>query len=502
MHVVTPKKMKELEEQSEAAGVTCAQLMENAGRAAFACIQARYGLVGKRIVILCGGGNNGGDGYVLARLCCSAAVASVSIIAYEPPRSELAKEMAARLPDAVRCGTGDDAHALLQDADIIVDALFGTGFHGMLPLAAARLLALGEEGAVRVAMDLPSGCDAKEGGCDPAAFQANLTICFGAVKTGLLNLPARGRCGVLEEADIGIPAQLYEDSDVMETMTPQEAVGQMPPRTAQSHKGSFGRLLCVCGSVPMSGAAVMSVKSALRCGTGLTTLAAPRDVVRNIAAALTENTFLPLPQTSDGYLSHEAAAVIVGALTGATACLIGCGLGTGEGARTVVRAVLENASCPVIVDADGLNCACTDIDILRTASCPVILTPHPGEMARLMQKDTAYVQQNRLQCAREFADRLGATVVLKGVGTLIAAPGERTYYNATGNAGLAKGGSGDVLAGMIASFVAQGLRPFDAAVCGVCLHGYAADLVAAHTSMQGMLPTDLLAQLPLLFQGN
>jgi ADP-dependent NAD(P)H-hydrate dehydratase / NAD(P)H-hydrate epimerase len=272
------------------------------------------------------------------------------------------------------------------------------------------------------------------------------------------------------------------------------------PRDPESNKGNYGRLLCVCGSEGMAGAAVMSTRAAVRCGAGIVEAALPKAIYPIVASQVCEPVFTLLELSGESELLPGGEEALRSALGKASAVLIGCGLGKSAAARTLVSIVLESSSVPVVLDADGINIVSENIDILKTVRVPLILTPHPGEMARLLKTDASQVQQNREMVAREFAKRRGVILVLKGAGTLVAAPDGRLFRNTTGNPGMAKGGSGDVLAGMIASFAAQGIEPFEAASGAVFLHGLAGDRCARKYSMTAMLPTDLTDTLPELFR--
>ena len=258
-------------------------------------------------------------------------------------------------------------------------------------------------------------------------------------------------------------------------------------------------MLAVCGSYGMAGAALLALKAALRCGAGLATAAVPRSIYPIMAAGLPEAVFVPLPETPEGQTALAALPLLRERLKKTNALLIGCGLGTGGQMTAVVEDLLRCADCPVVLDADGINAAAGHIDIGKTTRAPLVLTPHPGEMARLLGSTVAQVQENRVEAARQYAEKHGVVVVLKGNRTVIAAPGRPLLINTTGNAGMATGGSGDALAGLIASFLAQGMEPYHAAMCGVHLHGLAGDRAAARLSQHAMLPSDLIDELGGLF---
>lgn len=271
------------------------------------------------------------------------------------------------------------------------------------------------------------------------------------------------------------------------------------PRPLDSHKGTYGRLLTVCGSYGMAGAALLCARGALRSGVGLLTAAVPERVYPLLAAAVPEAVFLPLPDTEDGTLSAAAAESLCRAVSGATAVVIGPGLGTGPDIAQVVSRVCRDSTRPVVLDADGINSLDSHILVEETVLAPLILTPHPGEMARLLGEPVDRVQRHRREIARRFVDQTGVTLVLKGHHTLVGAPGRPLLENLTGNPGMATGGSGDVLAGIIGALAAQGMDPYYAAMCGVYLHGVAGDRAAVRLSQHSLLPSDLIEELPDLF---
>lgn len=289
----------------------------------------------------------------------------------------------------------------------------------------------------------------------------------------------------------GISSEAEEGLRILQTM--------LKPRDPESNKGDYGRLFSVCGSDGMAGAAAMSALSALRCGAGIVDVALPRSIYSVVSSLVPEAVFTLLEHSGSGKLTAQDLDRLHSGLLKASACLIGCGLGKGPVALDAVSLFLQEARIPTVLDADGINLLAEHIDFLKTVRAPLILTPHPGEMARLLHTAVRRVQGGREDCARSFSERYGVTLVLKGAGTLVAAPDGRMYRNRTGNPGMAKGGSGDVLAGMIAAFAAQGIEPFSAAAGAVYLHGLAGDRCAAKLSQCAMLPTDLIGMLPELF---
>ncbi len=506
MKILTCREMRLVEAAAVADGLDYLRLMENAGSAAARVIRTRMPLEGKSAVILCGRGNNGGDGFVIARKLMEEGAAVTAILVCGEPAGLEAGEMLSRIrrADIAILSLETEpyvASSAVKEADLVVDAVYGIGFHGTLPDHLRPLFRLVNGGrCLTVSIDVPSGLNADTGVYDQDAVQADLTITFTAMKPGLLNGPATALCGQVEVAAIGIDERLVDQYAGGQTIIDWGMVKAcFSPRPADSHKGTFGRLTALCGSYGMAGAAALAVKAAQRSGAGLVTLALPRSVYPIAAGMLPEAVFLPLPETPDGRVALSARTTLREAARSATALLVGCGLGGGDEVREVVRDLLESAECPLVLDADGINAVAGHIHIGKTARAPLVLTPHPGEMARLLGCSIPEVQRDRLETARRFAEQEGVILVLKGHQTVIAAPGRSLMVNMTGNPGMATAGSGDVLAGMIASLIAQGMEPFHAAMCGVHLHGLAGDRAAARLSQHAMLPSDMVEELCALF---
>lgn len=289
------------------------------------------------------------------------------------------------------------------------------------------------------------------------------------------------------------------DEVCMGEMEKQKLQNIIRRRPKNGNKGDFGRLMCVCGSEGMAGAAIMSAKAALRCGAGLVDVALPRSIYPIVSSQLPEPIFTLLDSGTYGKLSEESAVSFDKSISKANACLIGCGLGTSAAAHEKLSILISTAQVPLVIDADGINIVSENINILKTARAPVILTPHPGEMSRLLKTTVTDVQANRKKYAEGFSKRNNVVLVLKGSGTIVVSPDGRLYENNTGNPGMAKGGSGDVLAGMVSSFAAQGIDPFKAAAAAVYMHGLAGDICASKLSQGAMLPTDMIDMLSGLF---
>ncbi len=499
MRLVTPEQMRNLESLSDEMGVSYEMLMEQAGKNLYAVLMRQIAeMPHAKVVFLCGNGNNGGDCFVAARYLAERGVQPVVALTCGVPKTILAYSMYKKMEHVTVLSHQSEILAAIDTADLLVDGVYGTGFHGELRPEIRELFARAA-GRFCIAVDLPSGGDAETGAVAEGTLCCRMTVTFGACKFGMVQYPLKGCCGDVLVADIGLPPRAFDQLEYrMEVITEDFVRALLPSRRPDSHKGEFGKLLCLTGSQRMPGAAAMSTLGALRCGVGLLRLAAPASVGAALSASCYEPMYLLLPTDPAGFVLSEALPILLEQAAQSTAMLIGCGLGVTDETRRLVRELICNAPCPLILDADGINCIVGCIDIIRESKFGIVLTPHAGEMARLMGCTPAEVQENRMFCAQTFAKRCGVTVVLKGAGTIIASP-DAVYVNETGNSGMSKGGSGDVLAGMLASFAAQGLSLADAAAFAVYLHGKAGDRAAAKFSEQAMLPTDLIAELPALF---
>ncbi len=509
MRILTSRQMREAERASLDHGQTYLRLMENAGAGAFAILARREeSLAGKRCVVLCGEGNNGGDGFVVARRLALAGGDVTAVLAGGDPRSEEAREMLRLLraqPVSIlplrenRPAMG----ALILEANILVDALFGTGFRGTLPEDCGFLAEMCALSKAKIyALDIPSGINADTGETQAGgrSFRADCTVAFGCLKPAHINPDAARQLGDVEVCELGIAEEVYAGTGANTYLIDRELAASMfHKRPDDSHKGSFGKLLAVAGSLGMTGAAVLAASAASRSGAGLVYLAAPRSVLFSLSAHLVEQVMLPMPETEEGTLSSDAVPALCAALKGKSACLFGCGVKQGAGIQTALRAVAEQAEGPMILDADGINALCGDINIMEQAKHGMVLTPHYGEFSRLTGYPIEEIAQNRVALAREFAARHRVTLVLKGAYTVVAQPDQSVYLCHAPNSGLAKGGSGDLLAGIVGGLLAQGYCTRDAAVCGVYVHSQAAELTARRLSKTSMQPSDVLCDLHPVF---
>ena len=502
MIVVESGEMRNMERAAVRKGVSLASLMEQAG-AAVAELAAK--LIAndklKNVTVFCGKGNNGGDGFVIARflsLMCDVTV----IIVNDQLQSDLAKLNFNLLPDRVKVishiENRDSCAEIISESDMIIDAIYGIGFNDILDPYCTELVVLANRSkAVRIAVDIPSGIICDTGEVPGECFHADYTISFTALKPAHVLYPSMDYCGKVSVARLGIP-QIIVDTCTYAMRTTDDFIEKHPLKTVKksAHKGTNGTLLSVCGSYGMSGAAVLAGMAALRCGVGILRTALPECIYPIAAAGLVESVFLPLQQTKYGLISmSEFDRLQMEIMNNCTAVLIGCGLGQGNEITELVSALISVMTKPLVLDADGINAVAADPTVLRTAMAPIIITPHPGEMARLTGKTILEVQKNRCRTARDFAAEYGVTVVLKGANTIIALPDGNVYVNLTGNNGMAKGGSGDVLAGMMASFLSQGANYDEAAVNAVYYHGIIGDKCAEKYSARTMLPIDMIDEI-------
>ncbi|MGZ8629929.1 MAG: NAD(P)H-hydrate dehydratase [Actinomycetota bacterium] len=497
--VLTPEQAAQLDRETQAKGVPAEVLMERAGRAvAHAAAELAGGVYGRRAVVVCGTGNNGGDGLVaarhLARWGMRVAVLAVAPLdeLREPSATNLARLGEQRLD--VRSGSEDRLERELARADVAVDAIFGTGFHGDPRGAwAAAIEALNGASTPVVAVDIPSGVDGATGAVGADAVWAELTVTFGAAKVGVVLLPGAERAGTVRVVDIGFPDELVRAE--VGLIEPDDVESVLPRRSPEGHKRSTGVLLVIAGSRAMTGAPALIARAAGRAGAGLVTVATPLDALSAVRSHAMEAVFLPLAQTDDGTVAIEALDPLLEALGRADAVAIGPGLTRNEETSRLVRDVVRLSPVPVVLDADGLNAFAGDAGALRERSAAAVLTPHDGEYSRLMDVDADATASDRIGAARRLVSTTGAVVLLKGSRTLISGPDGETRVNPTGSAVLATAGTGDVLTGVIGGLLARGLDPLDAASAGAYTHGLAG-LLAGRSLGEGTLAGDVAERLP------
>lgn len=505
MKVVTSQHMRELDRRAiDEWGIPGLTLMENAGRAvADAALRLTEDVPDRPIVVLCGRGNNGGDGFVAARhLRERGRQVQVFLAA---ARDELSGDAEANLERLEAAGLSVD---VLSDpgpvsqacpaAGLVVDALLGTGLTGKVRGLPGQLIEAVNECAVRVlAVDVPSGLDADTGEPLGLATRAVETVTMGLPKLGLLLYPGMNYAGRVIVAQIGFPADLLEEApSVADLIDPEWVRMLLPRREPSAHKGRFGRVLAIAGSVGMTGAACLCAQGALRMGAGLVTVGSPASVNDILEVKLTEAMTVPLPETYGRTLDTRALALILDLAEDADVLAIGPGLSREPETAVLVRRLVARVEKPIVLDADGINALADAAVILEGAHAPAVLTPHPGEMARLMGVAAEKIQSRRAHFAEAAAKRFKATIVLKGARSIIADAGRPLTINPTGNPGMATGGTGDVLTGMVAALIAQGLLPFEAAAAATYLHGLAGDIAASRLGEASMVAGDVLAALP------
>jgi len=499
LRVLTAGQMRQVEQSAEARhGMPSALLMENAGRG---LAEVARGLASPdgRFVVVAGPGNNGGDGLVAARFLREGG-ACVSVVLVGDA-AKLTPE-ARRNAEALK-GFNVTPRALAEVApagrgDVVVDALFGTGLSrapaGAFADAVSAIRGWRSAGAKVVAADVPSGLQSDTGEPFSPCVEADATVSFGFLKPGQVLAPGASLCGRVHRVDIGMGGEAAKEISGPELFVVEEADVRrtLPVRQPDSHKGTFGHVLVVAGSRGKTGAAALVAKAALRSGAGLATVAARADALDTIQAHSAE--IMGIPLEGSGPLGLGDLDALVAAAEGKDALVIGPGIPRGPETGALLGELLSRVDVPAVLDADALNAVAADLSVLQRAKGPVVLTPHPGEMARLTGRSTKEVQAHRLDVARQVATGLKVTVVLKGDRTLTSDPDGRVYVNTTGNPGMATGGSGDVLAGICGAFLAQAF-PLPAAIwAAVYAHGLAGDLAAARRGRLGLVAGDIVEQ--------
>jgi ADP-dependent NAD(P)H-hydrate dehydratase / NAD(P)H-hydrate epimerase len=504
---VTAAEMRAIDRATiERFGVEGLELMERAGEAVTEVALRRFRhLRRRRVVIVAGKGNNGGDAFVVARRLRGKARVEVVLVGR---RRDLSGDAAANLRRLEKTRfrvTELDAIGIaglverLDGAALVIDGLFGTGLRSPLEARAIEVIeAMNGAEAPVLSIDVPSGLDADRGVPLEAVVQATATVTFAFPKVGLLSVPGVDLAGEVVVADIGIPAAAVSEVSPKHALIADDFLARVvAPRERDTHKGTYGHVLVVGGSRGKSGAVALAGRAALRAGAGLVTVASAASETAGLLVA-TPELMCEVLAGRDGApdLPEPAEEAIAPLLEGKTAAVLGPGLGTSDGCRRLVRALLALGEPPLVIDADGLNCLAGRLDWLARRSGAAVLTPHPGEMARLLGISTADVQGDRIGAARRLAAEVRAVVVLKGARTIIAAPDGRVALNPSGNPGMASGGMGDALSGIVACLLGQGIEPFSAACAAVFWHGLAADRVAARRGEAGLLATDVIEELP------
>ncbi|SHK71880.1 NAD(P)H-hydrate epimerase [Desulfatibacillum alkenivorans DSM 16219] len=511
MYLVTAEEMREMDRRTiEEFGIPGRVLMENAGRGATDILCSHVpDIKTQKVGVACGKGNNGGDGFVIAR---GLAERGVHVVIYLLCKTgDLTGDAKANLALVQKMGLPlveitdkeslrEHQHAM-QGFGVWVDAILGTGLSTPVRgLYGDVIQIINDSNAFVFAVDIASGLFADSGQCG-LCIQADATATFGFAKVGHMVMPGSGLTGKLHVVDIGIPKSIAKAVGAAHRLISPQLLGPALDRPKHIHKGDLGRLLVIAGSPGKTGAAAMASMSAMRAGAGLVTLAAPQSLCPVLEGLVIEAMTSPLAETQSGEIALSAQEAVKMLLAEKTALAIGPGLGTHEETGKLVQTLLLECPVPMIADADALNLIAQNPTLLKRAPSPVILTPHPGEMARLTGLSAQEIQENRTEVAREFAVKNQVHVVLKGANTVVAHPDGLVCINPTGNPGMASGGMGDVLTGLIGAFLAQGLGPERSARLGVFVHGAAADLIAENIAPAGYLATDVMSMVPKALAG-
>lgn len=503
MLVLTAGNMKKAEENAVMNGKDYYSLMERAGICCADVIAKED--KAKKITVLCGKGRNGGDGFVIARKLCEYGFKNIfAVLVYGEPTDELCKMMYGQM---LRCPVNivdmnknaETAVYHIATADVIADAIFGIGFRGELSgnAAAAVIQANKNNSASKYAIDIPSGLCADGTYDDELFFETDRTLTMIALKPVQVIKPTADFCGETSVMDIGITEnELLPFAEKYFALTREEAIKNIRKRHFNSHKGSFGSVLTVCGSYNMTGCVYLCNQAAAEIGAGLVTAAFP-DCIYNVAASkLNEPLMMPLPSNKNGRIRTDAKQLLA-KFEKTTVVAVGCGIGVDNDTKELVRFIVENAEKTVILDADALNCIAKEPEILKNAKGDIIITPHPGEMARLTGLSVAEIEKDRIGTAISFAEKYGVTVVLKGANTVIADKNGRVCINPTGNPSMSRGGSGDVLTGLVAGLVPQTADGFSACCTACYIHGMTADILARKYGPLSATPTRIVENIHL-----
>ncbi len=508
MLLVTAGEMQAIDRLTiESCGIPGIELMENAGRGAARFLLAHFdGIRKSNVGVIAGKGNNGGDGFVIARCLHQEGIrVSVYLLAKKSaPRGDAAANLNLLSPLEVPVMEIPDGNAFskfksdMQLIDLWVDAIFGTGiksdvkgyFHDVITYINSLKKPV-------FAVDIPSGLNSDTGQPCGTCIHAQATATFGFAKTGHIFQPGANLTGKLEIVDIGIPGHIAAEIGPKQyLLTPDQISAYFQPRKPDTHKGKTGHLCVVAGAPGKTGAAAMTAMSAMRSGAGLVTLGVAQSLNAILESQVLEVMTEPLPEMKNGRLGESAFEAVMNLVSGKQCLAIGPGLGQARQTKSLVRRIIQESAVPLVIDADGLNNLAGQTQILKKLTIPVILTPHPGEMARLRDTNAGAIQADRMKSARDFALEFNVHVVLKGAATVIAHPDGRAYINPTGNSGMAAGGMGDVLTGVIAGLVTQGFTPEAATHAGVYLHGAAADKLAEFIGPVGYLASEVMHAVP------
>ncbi len=513
MLLVTANEMQEMDQKTiHSFGIPGLVLMENAGRGAVRVLLSKINSKDtQKIAVLAGRGNNGGDGFVMARYLLEKGY-RITVFLLAPKEvvkgdarihMQLFEKLCDRSPEAALIEIKTAAEfktnrSLILHHDLFVDAVLGTGLNADLRgLIRDAVELMNSSGKPVFSVDIPSGLNADTGKPMGTAVKAFATATFAFAKAGNLLYPGNLHTGELSIIDIGIPKFIADEKNIQLSLIEQAEIAALfPPRPFDSHKGSFGHLLVIAGSTGKTGAPALCANAAMRCGTGLVTLGVAESLNPALEPLVLEPMTHPLPENEKGFLSENCLKNILSLLKGKQALALGPGLGTRKGTAKLVQKLVEQSPVPLVLDADAVNCLAEHPESLKKKSRPAILTPHPGEMARLCRLSTPDVQADRIGLARKFASEWDVILILKGARTVIALPDGKAFINPTGNPGMASGGMGDVLTGMVSGFLAQGFSPEAASLAGVYIHGLCADVLSKQKGAFGFLARDMIKAIP------
>jgi len=512
MRLVKASEIKEMDRITiHEIGIPGAVLMENAARGATRIFLEHFDpAANSHVVVICGPGNNGGDGYVMARYLSQAGLRIIVLVLADLGRIsgdaltnlEIIKRMDLDIREVPGPKEWKKIRMSLADCDYIIDGILGTGLNAPVRDYYGKVIEdVNASGKPVMAIDIPSGLNADTGGITGVAVRADLTVTFGFPKLGQMLYPGADLVGRLARIDIGIPDSVAERvKAAYQMLEPDDFAELFTEEKKDIHKGARGHLLILAGSTGKTGAATLAALGALRAGAGLVTLGIPKSLNNILETKLTEAMTVPLPETDEGSLALKAKDDIYRLVEGKSALAIGPGLSTNPETSALIREIVTGCELPMVIDADGLNALAGDADAMKGLDAKKILTPHPGEMGRLTGLKSGDVQQDRAGTVYRFAKEHGCCLVLKGARTLVAEPGGKVYLNPTGNPALSSGGSGDVLTGLISGFLARGWPTVSAATAGVYMHGLAADLLAEDMGEVGVLAGELLDVIPGLME--
>ncbi len=504
--IVSCEQMKYIENRTEAMGISMENLMENAGKAVYANIAEKVGFSGRKVICLCGVGNNGGDSLIVASLAHMAGAKVMVVLADEPVRSPLTLHLVEKVKElGIKIFSAKDHStqigSALEDVDIIIDGVYGTGFKGELPSVIDELfIAVNNSAGAVFSIDIPSGTQCDSGMAAKNSIKADFTLALDSAKLCHMLPTTKDNCGQIEVIDIGIPEKAREDNYTSpKIMNKEIAKSFMPVRNDFTHKFDFGKLVNIAGSDRYMGAAILSCQGALYSGAGYVTLISTANVCNAVASHNPEVTYIQLDSTEDKCMNLKSFNnnKLLGDYSDVV--LMGCGMGKARHSYETLLWVLANRKHPLVIDADGINALSGKTPLLKDAKCPIVITPHYREMANLLGCTVSDVERDPISLAHKLAVTAEITVVLKGPNTVIAGADGSLYINCGCNSGMSKAGSGDMLAGIIAGLICQGGDPTQMAALGVYIHSQAGRLTAKRLSPFTMQPSDLKEEIGKVF---